>query len=220
MKKYTTAVFDLDGTIFDSSEGIITSLAHVFRTCNIEPPPKDVLFKFIGPPLYDSFMKTMGVTKERGMELTIAFREHYSAGAIYLAKPYDGIFDLFDALKAKGLKLAIATYKQQPQVDLLAERFNLTKWMDAVAGADTQANTKALIIEKALKQCGSLPADTVMIGDTMQDRTGALGAGTDFIGVSYGFEFTDEEADRYQHNPSAAEFPIVKTPLDVLKILE
>ena len=219
MKKYTTAVFDLDGTIFDASEGIITSLAHVFRTCNIEPPPHDELFKFIGPPLHDSFMKTMGVTKERGMELTLAFREHYSAGAIYLAKPYDGIFDLFDALKARGMKLAIATYKQQPQVDQLAERFNLTKWITAVCGADEKANTKALIIEKALKQCGSLPSEAVMIGDTLQDRTGAIGAGTDFIGVSYGFEFTDEEADNYQHDPSNAEFPIVKAPMDVLKCI-
>lgn len=219
MKKYTAAVFDLDGTIFDSSEGIITSLAHVFRACNCEPPPPEDLFKFIGPPLYDSFMKTMGVTEERGRELTKAFREHYSAGAIYLARPYEGIFQLFDALKEKGLKLAIATYKQQPQVDLLAERFQLLRWMDAACGADETANTKALIIEKALKICGSHPQEAVMIGDTRQDRVGALGAGTDFIGVSYGFEFTPEEADDFSRDPEAAAFPIVKTPLDVLKYI-
>lgn len=219
MKKYTAAVFDLDGTIFDSSEGIIASLAHVFRACGCQPPPPEELFKFIGPPLYDSFMKTMGVTKERSRELTLAFREHYSAGAIYLAKPYEGIFQLFDALKEKGLKLAVATYKPQPQVDLLARRFQLFRWMDAVCGADDAAGTKALIIEKALKQCGSLPGEAVMVGDTRQDRVGALEAGTDFIGVSYGFGFTPKEADDFSRDPEGAEFPIVKNPLDVLKYI-
>ena len=217
MKNYTTAVFDLDGTIFDSSEGIIASLAHVFRICGCQPPPPEELFKFIGPPLCDAFVNIMGFTKERSRELTIAFQEHYSAGAIYLAKPYEGIFQLLDVLKEKGLKLAVATYKPQPLVDLLAQQFQLFRWMDAVCGADGTARTKALIIEKALKQCGSLPGEAVMIGDTRQDRVGALEAGTDFIGVSYGFGFTPKEAADFSRDPEGAEFPIVKTPLDVLK---
>ncbi len=72
MKNYTTAVFDLDGTIFDSSEGIIASLAHVFRICGCQPPPPEELFKFIGPPLCDAFVNIMGFTKERSRELTMS----------------------------------------------------------------------------------------------------------------------------------------------------
>lgn len=89
-----------------------------------------------------------------------------------LAKPYEGSFQLLDILKEKGLKLAVATYKPQPLVDLLAQRFQLFRWMDAVCGADGTARTKALIIEKALKQGGSLPGEAVMIGDTRQDKVG------------------------------------------------
>ena len=195
MFSFKAAAFDLDGTILDTSEGVLGSVAYTVEQFGYPPLKDEVLRSFIGPPIFDSFERTFGISRERSEEMVDVFRERYLNWGLFRAVPYDGIFDLFRLLSEEGIKPAVATYKLEKYAAELMVHFGFDKYTDIIFGSDgANTFTKAEIIGRAVRAAGvSDPAQAVMIGDSDNDAIGAQGAGTAFLGVTYGFGFSSAE---------------------------
>lgn len=198
---YNTVLFDLDGTLTDPGTGITNSVAHALKKYGIEVQDKKELYKFIGPPLYESFMKYYGFSKEEAETAVDYFRDYFRDTGIFENKVYDGIPNLLNELEASGIKIILATSKPEEFAKRILAHFNLDKYFDFVAGAtmDSSRVKKGDVIAYALKESGCSAENAVMIGDKMHDILGAKENGLDSIGVLFGYgsreELENAEAD-------------------------
>lgn len=195
MKKYSTIIFDLDGTLTDSSKGIINSIIYALEKYDINDYDMLLLKKFLGPPLHESFEKYFGFDKEKSLQAVKFYREYFSTKGLLENEVYCGVNDLLQNLKENGKTLIVATSKPQPFTDRIMEHFDLTKYFDFIAGSnmDTSRSKKAEVIEYALSECNIKDkSKVVMIGDRAEDMIGAQSAGIDSIGVEYGYGTFDE----------------------------
>ena len=202
-------IFDLDGTLLDTSEGVVESAVFAATALGQPPKPREELLDFIGPPLSDSFPKHYGFDPETTREAIRLFRQHYREGAVFLASPYPGIFDLCEALRSRGIAMAVATNKLEPMARLLLARFGFDRFCSPIHGADPEGVLqKCDLIRLCLKECGCSPSEAVLMGDTVFDAEGAAAAEVGFLAVTYGFGFrTPEDAAPY------ADFGIVSSPI-------
>ncbi len=180
-------LFDLDGTITDSGEGIIKSSAYTLEFYGLPVPDYDTMRVFVGPPLRDTF-RDFGVPEDKLDEAVAKYRERYIPIGIYENFPYPGIEDLLKRLKAQGHHLFIATSKpEQMAIDVLS-RFHLLEYFEIVAGAtyDGTRDNKSDVIAYLLKQTGDVE-NALMVGDTSYDVIGAKYHNIPCIGVSWGY---------------------------------
>lgn len=190
-------LFDLDGTLTDSAPGIMESVAYALSKFGITDPNPDVLRRFIGPPLRDSFTALYGFTSEQCSLGIQYYREFFTAGAMFHNAVYPGIPELLKLLHGTGKRLIVATSKPEPQSQRILEYFDLLRWFDFLGGAtpDESRCRKSDVIAYTLQQCGITdPASTVMIGDRSNDVEGAAANGISCIGVLYGYGSRDELA--------------------------
>lgn len=110
---YQTVLFDLDGTLTDPGEGITNSVVYALKKYGIEVSDKTELYKFIGPPLHESFQVFYGFSEEKAQEAVKYYREHYSKTGIFENKVYDGMEDTLELLKNSGRRLVVATSKPE-----------------------------------------------------------------------------------------------------------
>lgn len=195
MKSYSIILFDLDGTLTDSSQGIINSIIYALEKFDINDYDMPLLRKFLGPPLHESFEKFMGFDKEKSLQAVKLYREYFSSKGLLENEVYGGITDLLQKLKENGKSLIVATSKPQPFTDKIMEHFDLVKYFDFIAGSnmDTTRSKKAEVIEYALSECNIKDkSKVVMIGDRAEDMIGAQSVGIDSIGVEYGYGTFDE----------------------------
>ena len=195
MKSYSTILFDLDGTLTDSSQGIINSIIYALEKYDINDYDMPLLRKFLGPPLHESFEKFMGFDKEKSLQAVKLYREYFSSKGLLENEVYAGVNDLLQNLKENGKTLIVATSKPQPFTDKIMEHFDLAKYFDFIAGSnmDTTRSKKAEVIEYALSECNIKDkSKVIMIGDRAEDMIGAQSAGIDSIGVEYGYGIFDE----------------------------
>lgn len=192
--KIKNVIFDLDGTLLNTGSGITESVEYAVKTLGLRELSRSELLAFIGPPLTKSFADICGCSKEEAARATTVFREFYSRGAVFHAEHYEGMPKLCESLCASGIKLGIATNKPQRFAVPLAEKFGLDKYLTAVCGANDEGTpTKTELIKLCMEKLGGSPADTVMVGDTINDAVGAEGAGVGFIAVTYGYGFRRPE---------------------------
>lgn len=190
---YDYILFDLDGTISDSSEGITKGIQIALREMGIEEDRSN-LGRFIGPPLSYSFPTFYGFDEEQTKKATKAYRAYYSKTGLYENEAYPGIEELLIRIKESGRKIAVTTSKPETfSVDIL-EKFGLAKYFDIIAGAtlDGTKGEKAEIVEEAIAKFGCDKSKVVLIGDTRFDAEGAAKVGIDCIGVLYGFGTREE----------------------------
>lgn len=195
MKKYDVFLFDLDGTITDSSLGITNSVMYALEKFGIEEIDRTKLYKFIGPPLTESFQKFYGFSEEDALLGVKYYREYYKDQGIFENRVYEGFEDVMKALKNAGKKSIVATSKPEPFARQIIEHFGLSPYFDYVAGMqlDGGRGTKAEVIAYALSTCGIENKDSVlMIGDREHDVIGAQTVGVDCLGVLYGFGSFEE----------------------------
>ena len=195
MKSYSTILFDLDGTLSDSSQGIINSIIYALEKYDVKDYDMPLLRKFLGPPLHESFEKFMGFDKEKSLQAVKLYREYFSSKGLFENEIYGGVSDLLQNLKENGKALIVATSKPQLFTDRIMEHFNLAKYFDFIAGSnmDTTRSKKAEVIEYALSECNIKDkSKVVMIGDRAEDVIGAQTVGVDSIGVEYGYGTFDE----------------------------
>ncbi len=199
-KKYI--LFDLDGTVTNSMEGITKSVQYALRKYGIEVSDLNELRKFIGPPLKDSFMEFYNFTEEDAEKGITYYREYFTDKGIFENYPYEGIDKLLDSLKSAGKKIILATSKPEVFSKRILDHFDLTKYFDYIAGStlDGSRSSKGDVIRYALKESNITDLDsTIMIGDRLHDIEGAKACKIESIGVLYGFgdrkELTDAGAD-------------------------
>lgn len=185
MKK--AILFDLDGTLTDSGEGIINCAQYAFRQMGYPVPPRDEMGVFVGPPLWDTFAQ-FGIPKEQTDEAVRIFRSRYVPIGKFENTPYPGIRELLEALKAMGHILYVATSKPETTAVEILEHFDLAQYFDRICGADLekQRNSKDAVIAYLLELTGA-KAEMVMVGDTQYDVLGAAAHGIPTIGVSWGY---------------------------------
>ena len=183
-----TVLFDFDGTVFDTVEGITKSIQYALKKHGIEEPLEN-LRCFAGPPLVDKFMEVYGVKEEEAKQLVLDFRERYTPTGIYESAPFSGIGELLNDLRADGYMLGIATSKPQAMAELLLERSGLLDHFDIVVGSTPGINNKAKweIITEAMERSGAGRENTVLIGDTHYDADGAARCLVPCIGVRWGY---------------------------------
>lgn len=215
-KRYEAVIFDVDGTLLDTTEGVLNSVKYAMREKSLEIPSDEYLCSFIGPPIQNSFAKLYGLEGKELQELTDLFRNRYKSTELLKAKPYDGLFEVLSNLKNAGIKIGIATYKREDYAITLLKHFGFDKYTDVMHGADNNNVLKKKdIIELCLKEMGVEDYKrAVMIGDSDNDALGADHIGIEFVGVTYGFDFAKPED--VQQFPSIG---CVDKPIDLLSIL-
>ncbi len=190
MKNFEYILFDLDGTITDPGEGITNSVAYSLKSYGIYVEDKSQLYPFIGPPLYASYMKYYGFSKDRALEAVERYREYYSEKGVFECTLYAGIKELMQKLSSSGKKVIIATSKPEYFAKMILEHFGLTDYIALVSGAtlDSHRVEKADIIKFAFDALGiTEPEKAVMIGDREFDILGAKANGISSVGVTYGY---------------------------------
>ncbi|MBR4891122.1 MAG: HAD-IA family hydrolase [Clostridia bacterium] len=193
MKNKEIIFFDLDGTITDSKKGIFNSIKYVLDFYKIEERDENILIKFLGPPLKDSFMKYFNMSEKQAIEAVAKYREYYRVKGIFELSVYDGAEEMLKKLKENGKTVCLATSKPQEFAESILKRHDLLKYFDFLAGAtmDEKRNEKDLVIKYAIEQNSFNKEKIVMIGDRENDILGAKINGIDSIGVLYGYG--DEE---------------------------
>lgn len=182
-----TILFDLDGTLTDSGEGIINCAILALEHFGLPVPSREEMRVFVGPPLHETFVR-FGVPKDKAEEAVVVYRSRYIPIGKYENTPYPGIRELLETLKAEGHKLYVATSKpEQMSVDIL-QHFDLAKYFDQICGAtmDTSRANKEAVIAYLLEQNGRAD-NMVMVGDTKFDVIGAKAHGIPTVGVSWGY---------------------------------
>ena len=183
-------MFDLDGTLFDSSEGIKMCYRKGLEHFGIEVENDRELDKVIGPSLYDSYQRFFGLEGEDVLTAVKIYRDLYGSDGIYRIKMYDGVEHMLDALKQNGFTICLATSKPYVMAHKILDFTGILPYFDVVCGAnlDGSMSDKAELIGECLKQSGFTDKSRAyMVGDRSYDMIGAAKAGVHSIGVTYGF---------------------------------
>lgn len=187
-----TIIFDLDGTLTDSGEGILNCAEMTLRHFGLPVPDRVAMRVFVGPPLRDTFLD-FGIPDNRMEEAIDVYRSRYNTVGKFENYPYPGIPELLKKLKADGHVLAVATSKPEVTAIDILKKFELAQYFDLVCGAtlDGTADAKDLIISRVINQVGS-DNEQLMVGDTVFDVLGAAVHKISTIGVSWGYGSVSE----------------------------
>lgn len=219
---YKYLLFDLDGTITKSEEGIFNCIKYALDWAGIPYPEYSVFRSFIGPSLYDSFVREFGMDDAKAKEMVAKYRERYNVVGLFEAEVYDGVADTLHALKEKGCILSVATSKPTEPTLRILEKFGVGKYFDVVVGSNpdgTGSDKKHIISQvlESLKKDHGLTEDmiksnqVVMIGDRRYDIEGGKACGLQTIGVLYGYGSREEFEAAGADN-------IVESPEEILKL--
>ena len=212
MKK--AILFDFDGTIADSSEGIMECALETVAPLGYDPSAysKEYLRRFIGPPLSDCFRITFAVPEDKVADCVERYRVLYNAKGMFMMHLYDGIRELLLSLRSEGLKTAVATNKMQELARRCCRNLSIDDLFDYISGPGKDGGiTKAQVIINAIEALGVKKEEVLMVGDTTNDEIGARTAGVDFLPVTWGFGFTMENTVGHIR---------AKEPADVLRIIK
>ncbi len=193
-KKYDAVLFDFDGTIADTGEGIFSSIRYAVAATGFEPVDENLLLTFIGPPILDSFKNGVGMTDEQAKAAVAEYRKAYSESGIYKFRIYDGIEPLLRKLKENGIKTAIASSKPAKFIEKIIDYLDWSDIIDLIScpKSDEIHESKASLINNAIEAFGVSKSRTLMVGDRHFDIEGAVIAGVDSIGVTFGYGSKEE----------------------------
>lgn len=199
MKK--AVFFDFDGTIADSSQGIMECALETVQPLgyDITKYSKDYLKRFIGPPLSDCFRITFSVPEDKISECVGRYRVLYNQKGMYMMHVYKDIPLLLKTLRSMGIKTAVATNKMKELAERCCKNLEIYDLFDYISGPPKDGGiTKADVITLAMEALGLEKEDVLMVGDTSNDEKGAKEAGVDFVPVTWGFGFTKENCGTHK----------------------
>ncbi len=215
--KINTILFDLDGTLVDTSAGIINSIQYTIKKLRLPTLSEQMLYSFIGPPVKKRMKEIYQLSEEASACAMQIFREKYGREDLFQAQVYSGVKETLSTLR-QFFHLGVATYKREDQAEDLLREKGLDNFFDIICGSDSQAKlSKSDIIKKAYIGLSANPQGTVLVGDSENDAVGALEAGTYFIGVTYGFGFKSAaEVERYSRIGVAADIKEIEIILSAI----
>lgn len=186
---YSYILFDLDGTLTDSREGILNCVRAAIEDYGDPVPEEETLLRFIGPPLQDSFVRFCGYSPAKAAQAVERFRSRYEPVGQYENQAAPGMETMMGRLREKGYVLALASSKPQNLCDSICARFGFAPHFSALVGSPPKGDwEKADVIREALRQLGLTAADTarvLMVGDRKFDVLGARACGVDCAGVEF-----------------------------------
>ena len=186
---YQTILFDLDGTLTDSREGIVHCVRETIAEYGDPMPEEETLLRFIGPPLQDSFIRFCGYSPEKAAEAVERFRLHYEPVGQYENRAAPGMAEVMGRLKARGYTLALASSKPEHLCASICARFGFTPHLSALVGSPPGGDwEKEDVVREAMRRLGLGEEDraqVLMVGDRKFDVLGARACGVDCAGVEF-----------------------------------
>ena len=203
MLKDTWILFDLDGTLTQSEEGIWNCAKHAAKGMGFPEPDAATLRKFIGPPLLHSFRTYLGMTEEQAEEAQRIYRARYTTVGMYENRVYPGIRTMLRTLWQQGAKLGVVTGKPAYPTGKILEHFGFDRFLSAVVCASDARAEKVHLIREALPEDYG---EAWMVGDRCFDMEGGKAAGVHTLGVTYGYgteqELLETGAEKIAHTPT------------------
>ena len=191
---YKYVLFDLDGTLTDSKEGIIKSVAYALKEMGESTEGRLNQHTIVGPPLLTTFEDVYGFSPEKARQTYAYFQERYSTVGKFENRAFDGIVSMLKAMKDAGIRSFVATSKPQVHAEAICQKFGIAPYVEAIAGpAVGGTDTKADVMRRILAGLGK-----VMVGDRRFDIIGAHELGLPVIYVTYGY---GDEAERKAFQP-------------------
>lgn len=201
MSNFDAVLFDFDGTVADTGEGVFLCVRYAIDAHGLEQPSDEDIRKFIGPPMIVSYHTLYPHLSDNEVQsLMQSYREKYAEVGLYKYKLYDGITELLKKLNENGIKTAVASSKPQEALQNIIKVSGIDKYFDCIVGADRNYtdSDKATIVEEAIKRTGVTDKSRVlMVGDRKYDIVGAHKAGIACAAVLFGYG-SQEEFDEYR----------------------
>lgn len=188
-------LFDLDGTLVDSSEGITKSVQYALKHFGIEEPDLDKLRVFIGPPLAPSFMKYYGLSEQQAKDAIPVYRERYQPIGLLECKLYPGVKECLATLKEQGYRIGVASSKPEEFCRKILTNLGAIEYFDDVVGStfDGRISSKEQVLNEVMRRWKDINKSAMcLIGDTIFDIEGANLVQIPSIGVSFGFGNVEE----------------------------
>lgn len=187
-------IFDLDGTLSDPYLGITNSIIYALKKMGIEPPPREELKPFIGPPLSVSFKGIFRMTDKESEKAVKCYREYFGVQGLFENELFDGIENLLKRLKANNKRIYLATSKPEEYATRILEKFDILKYFDFVAGntLKEERETKEAVLSYLLNKENLLRSESVMVGDRKYDIIAAKEFSLKSVGVDFGFAAESE----------------------------
>ncbi len=185
-------LFDLDGTLLDTSEGIFHCANYTVSVLGLEPCHDErQMRKFVGPPLKDCFRIVYGIEDEDLLDKCVSvYRTEYLKSGMHLCHVYEGICETIQSLRARGIRTGVCTLKYETLARMIFEEKEMTQLFDCIHGTDEKGKiTKAECIIQSVRDLGLEKDEVLMVGDTTNDLEGARSAGVSFAAVTWGFGF-------------------------------
>lgn len=184
---YEYILFDFDGTVFDTVEGITKSVRYALNKQGLDEKP-EALRSFAGPPLVEEFMARFGFSEELAQKATADFRERYNTIGLHECRVFPGMKELLTRLGQAGKRLGLATSKPQDLAELLLDREGMLGLFDSIHGGQRAGNSpKAMVVRNAMEALGADRDKTILVGDTKYDVEGAHICSIPCVGVGFGY---------------------------------
>lgn len=190
-KHYDCVIFDLDGTIMDTSDGVTRSVQYALRQMGLPDDDMERIRKFIGPPLYEAFTEFYGMNDADATEAVRQYRVRYADIGVLEYTPYEGMIELIGDLHAAGVKVGIATGKPERFSRIILEKSGLDRVVDMLITPNLgdKKQDKPEMVRAVMDKLGE---NAIMIGDRCFDIEGAAANGIDSVGVLQGFGSREE----------------------------
>lgn len=187
-KKWRAILFDLDGTLMNTAEGILASIRYTTEVMGYKPMSDDQMRTFIGPPVRSSLKSYYQLTDEEADQANEIFRNRYKDHDLLLASPYEGIMELLKKLKEEGYLVGVATLKREDYAIRLLEHYHISDYCDTICGGDFACKFgKDDVLRLCLERLQLTADEVILIGDTASDGNGAHDMQIDFLAVTFGF---------------------------------
>lgn len=204
-------LFDLDGTLLDTTRGVICAVRETMKEYNFSIPNDNILKSFVGPPMQLSFERYYKIEKNNALAVANRFREIYRENFLYMADLYPNTINVLKALKEEGYSISVATNKSHENAMMILKYFHISDYCSSMMGSDLNGiMKKADIINECIKEEGTHKENVVYVGDSEYDLIGANEAGVTFIGVTYGFGFN--KGGKY-------DFPVIDNIMELRRLV-
>ncbi|MCR4674414.1 MAG: HAD hydrolase-like protein [Lachnospiraceae bacterium] len=214
MKKYI--LFDFDGTLFDTSPGILNCMEDVIDYFHITKFSLEDLHLCIGPPLSWSFEELFGISKDNIPEAISVYRKQYTSGEMYNVIPFKGMEECLASLKEKGYFISVCSSKPLVACKKILDKFNWRNYFNDICGAipDECIETKEEVLETFFKKHPEAKKEEILlVGDTKYDALGAKEFQIDFLAVDYGFGSVEEMKE-------VGMLDVVSSPMEAYNYIE